>query len=187
MATPYVPGPSNWYVSTGVGGAYEYLGMCEGETRLGLAPEWEPIFADGAGGSIPFDMQFMGCRGSVSGDLIYFNEPVLNRLKNWLNDPAAVPGTFANGTVGTLVRTENKAFSLVIVSTYRTKSVFQNAGMNGAWQFPFAVPVGSWDTSLSSRTKRERLAFDCLPVWNLLGGGTLYSNNISGLSLPNPG
>lgn len=186
MAIPFVPGPSNWFVSSGSSKSWEYLGQCERDTRIGLSPEWEDVFVDGGGTRLPYDRQFMGASASASGDLVRYNAPVLQRLKNWYNNPAATPGIFPNGAVGTLLRTEGYEFSLIIVSTYRTKTLFSSNGMVGAYYFPFAVPVGSWDCSYSTAVKRERIAFECLPVWNLLGGGTLYTNDISGFSLPAP-
>lgn len=186
MSTPYVPGPSYWYLSSAPNGAYEFLGMCESLTRLSLSPQWDEVYVDGAGSRVPYDLEFQGAEASVSGDLIRYNEAVLNRAKNWLNNPGAIPGTIANDSIGTLARTEGRAFSLAIVSRYRTKAVFTGQGMNGAFLFPFAVPAGSWDVGQGTKVKKERILFRCLPTFNLYGGGTLYSNDISGISLPTP-
>ena len=183
-ATPYVSGPSNWFCNSGANGAWAYIGQAQGETRISLEPQWENIFVDGGGGSCPYDKSFMGAMGSVTGDLIRYDQTVINKLENWLNVPGSTPGVFPNYTLGSLARTESKNFSLAIVSTYASKQPYAAAGMVPAFVFPFAVPIGSWDVSRSTRVQVQRVAFECNVLWNLLGGGQLYTTDISGLDLP---
>lgn len=185
MSTTYCPGPSQWYVNTGVGQAWQFLGYCEGETSLSLSPEWEEVYTDVSGTRIPYDYQFMGAHATVEGSLVKYNEPVLNALRNWLNQNAT-PGTFPDNSLGALVRTEDKEFALAIRSTYGGKAVFQNAGMVPGFIFPLAIPMGAWSSPLSARVKRNRVLFECIPVWNNVGGGVLYTTDFSGITLPNP-
>ena len=170
MPTIYVPGPTTW----GINGTQ--LGYCEGDTRLSLSPQFDDVMTDFGGRRVPYDLEFHGCEATVSGDLIYYDEATLNNLKKWLSGSSAgsAAGSFANQTPGTLVRTEGNAFTLTIKSAYANKPAF--AGMNGGFSFPFAVPVGTWDVGLGARTKRERITFRCLPVWNLNGSATLYTD-----------
>lgn len=160
--------------------------MCESQTRVSLSPQWEEVYVDGAGSRVPYDLQYQAGEASVSGDLIYYNEPVLNRVKNWLNNANVAAGTIPNDSIGTLARSEGRAFSLAIVSRYRIKQVFSSQGMNGGFLFPFAIPAGSWDVGLGTQVKKERILFRCLPTFNLYGGGILYTNDLSGVSLPTP-
>lgn len=184
MGSPYVMGPSQWYVNTGTGKAWQYLGMAEGDTSVDLSSEWDGIQIDGGGFRLDYDRQFFGATAAVSGDLAYWNESVLDLLKNFVNDASATPGQWSDGTIGTLVRTEGKAFGLVITSQYASKPSYLAAGAHPVIYFPWAVPL-SMRRGLSTRASRERMAFDCLPVLNGKGGGVLYHNSIS-FSLPTP-
>lgn len=186
ISTAYCPGPSNLFVRAGADATWLHLGMCENDVQVSITPEWEDVFIDGAGPRISYDRQYMGATASVSGDLVFYHEDVLMKVLNHLNDPAATPGTWDPGTIGTLARTEGKAFGLAVVSQYAQKAAFNNNGMKGYWYFPFVYPVGSWGWNQSTRVKRVRMSWDCVPKFDGLGGGQLFTNDVSGLSLPDP-
>lgn len=178
-------GASQWYVNTGASKAYEYLGMCESDTMMDLSGSYEGIGLDGAARG-DYDRQLVNAVAGISGDLSYWNEPVLDKLKTLLNDPAnnATPGTFANGTFGTLLRTEGKYFSLCIVSIFGGKQAYVAAGMHPCWVFPLVFPT-PFRRNLSMRATRERIGFEAIVQSNGLGGGVLYSNVLpSGLPTP---
>lgn len=186
IAMPYVPGPSQIFVSTGTSGAFEYLGQAETDVRISIHPEWEDVFVDGAGSRVPFDSQFMGESGSVSFDLIYYHELTLLKLKKWLNGLTGTAGSGPAGTIGTLAKTENYRYQLVIQSLYAGKAPYAANGMVGGYWFKFVRPVGSWDVSPSTRVKKERVSFDWQPIFDLLGGYDAYSNDLTSLTLPTP-
>lgn len=179
----YVAGPCQLYVNAGANGAWLHLGMCESEISIDLSPEWEGISIDG-GGRLDFDSQFMGATAGISGDLSFWKEPILDLLKNFVNDPAATPGQWANGTIGTMVRTEGKAFGLVITCQYASKTAYADAGAHPVWYFPWVTPLPMRRNS-GTRATRERIAFDAKPILNGLGGGALYYNAIT-FDLPTP-
>lgn len=184
ISVPFVPGPSSWYARVGNNATWLYIGQCESDTSIQITPEYEDVFVDG-GGRVPFDSQFMGATASISGDLIHCLNANVRLLYNFLNDPSAIPGTWAPGTIGTLSRTEAKAFGLAIVSTYADKTAFSANNMEAGYWFPFVrvLPIG---INLSTRVRKIRLAVEALPLLDLQGGGTLWSSNFNGLSLPDP-
>lgn len=184
MASPFVSGPVQWFVNAGTGKQWLYLGMCEADVSVDLASEWDDVQLDGGGFRLPYDKQFFGATAGVSGDLVRYNHDVLDAVMNWVNNPAATPGQWANGTIGSLVRTEGLDFGLILKSEYATKTVYQEAGAHPLIYFPWVVCT-SKRVGKSTRATRERIAFDCNPVLNGLGGGVLYYNSIS-FSLPAP-
>lgn len=174
MATVLCAGPSQWFLGRNT--AYSYIGMCESDTMLDLSPVYQGIGLDGACGG-EFDRQLWNVTATVSGDLSYWNEPVVDTIKSFLGSTDdGTPGAWADGSFGTLLRTEEKQFSLCIVSMFANKTAFSGAGMHAAWTFPFVFPL-PLRRNLSSRATRERIAFEAITVMNGLGGGTLYTNS----------
>jgi hypothetical protein len=152
------------------------------------------MYTDASGEEVPYDLEFHGIEGMVSGELIKYSEPILNIVKAFLDTTGtddSTAGVMGSGSIGTLIRTEQRDFGLAIRSAYgasgpAAKPVYVTAGMNAGFLFGSAIPVGSFNSGLGAKTKRETIQFRCLPIWTFFGGGPLYSNDLSGVSLPDP-
>ncbi len=157
--------------------------MCESDTILEISPNYQGIGLDGAGGC-DFDRQIMSVSAMVSGDLSRWHEDTLNNVKSLVNDPTMTAGQFPDGFFGTMLRTEDKAFSFCIVAQFAQKNVYSAAGMPGVYLFPFCFPL-PFRRNLSTRAMRERIAFEAIPVSDGQAGGVLFYNTISA-NLPPP-
>ena len=183
VSSVLVAGPTNYYVNVGAEGAWLHLGMCEGDTSIDLSHMYEGIATDGSGRS-DYDRQWMGATASISGDLALWHENVLDRLKVGMNDPAMTPGQYPTGSIGTMLRTEGKSFSLCITSQYANKDAYSNVGSHPVWYFPLVFPL-PMRRNLSTRATRERIAFEANMQTDGTGAGVLYYNQIA-FALPNP-
>ena len=183
VSSVLVAGPSQWYINAGADGQWLHLGMCEGDTSIDLSHMYEGINVDGSGRG-DYDRQWMSATASISGDLALWHEEVLDRIKVGMNDAAMTPGQYPPGSIGTMLRTEKKSFSLCITSQYASKEAYANANAHPVWYFPLVFPL-PMRRNLSCRATRERIAFEAIMQTNGDGGGVLYHNQIA-FSLPTP-
>jgi hypothetical protein len=192
MATLYVPGPTEISVNFGdVGGTLYFLGYTEREVQIHHQAQFENVFCDVSGPSVPFDVAYMGETGMALFDLKVYNESVFlylaRRIQSRANsNPTAVTnswaahpdGTVLGGSVGTLMRTENAAVEMLFRCRYASKSVFNSNLMKPAYRFYRCWLAESYEVRLSTSTKAIRCHVQAIPYWNAVdGAGVLYTDN----------
>jgi hypothetical protein len=94
----YVNGPAFWCVGTGASNALQLLGVCEGETRITFAMEEEDIKTDISGG-VPFDVANMGEQARITGDIVRYDESVLNALASRFPNAGGLTGNQTAGSI----------------------------------------------------------------------------------------
>lgn len=184
MATTHeVPGPCQWFCGTGAAGALEFLGWCEGETRVSLSGAEDEIRTDLTGPAIPADCQFMGEQCFVSGDLSRWDKTVLRKLKSRLpgGGSAISGGAYAFGALGSLMIAEGYAIRFLIRGAYAAAKAM-NSGDPPIYNFLAAWPGTNLDTGLSTRATRFRMSMRAIPKVDWTTGNTvLYNLDVSGL------
>jgi hypothetical protein len=173
----YVSGPTGWFTQTGASAGWEFLGFCEGDTRITLDGGWEDVMVDATGTRVPFDVQYMGDQAYIGGDLVLHNELVWQRVAARLG-PNPVTGDAAGvylggpaGAIGSLMRSEGYAYGLVIRSIYGGtggKQFFTSGNMPGGYYFSQAWLDGQFDISLSTKRTVKKAVFRAIPAWNIV-------------------
>jgi hypothetical protein len=169
MSSLQVSGPTSWFTQTNAG-AYEFLGFCEGDTRISFDGQFEDVTCDASGTRLPFDVAFMGEQAFTSGDLVLSNEAVYQKVAARIGPAADVPGVYGaggSGAIGLLMGLEGGAYGLVIKSPYAGKAVFTSVGMVPGFVFPRSYLADQIDVSLSTKRTIRRLVFRSLPAWNI--------------------
>lgn len=184
MATTHeVAGPCAWYVGSGAAGALEFLGWCEGETRVSLVGAEDEIRTDLGGPANPTDVQWMGEQAFVSGDLSRWDKAVLRKLKSRLpgGGSAVSGGSYAFGALGSLMIAEGYAVRFLIRGGYAASKSF-NAGDPPIYNFLAAWPGTNFDVGLSTRASRFRMTMRAIPKLDFTtGNSVLYNLDVSGL------
>lgn len=181
MATGFeVAGPCQWFCGTGASGALEFLGWCEGETRVSFAGAEDEIRTDLGGPAIPSDVQWMGEQAFISGDLSRWDKTVLRKIKSRLpgSGSAVSGGAYAFGAMGALMLAEGYAMRFLVRGGYSAKNL--NAGDPPLYNFLAAWPSNNLDTGLSTRASRFRMTMRAIPVLDYTTGASVLYNNVTG-------
>jgi hypothetical protein len=192
----YVGGPTFWYVGTSndLSNPMEYLGVCEGDTRIAFSVAEEEVRTDLGGPMIPHDVQFMGTSASIAGTLARYDEVVFKKIASFLPNQLhgisgnQTPGFIPPQALGALYQLEQNAIDFVLNCPYNTKTVFTN--MIKLYHFPLAWMTATHDVSISTRVKKIQVtmrAINKFTIGNYGAQATLWDQSLMGLgTLPTP-
>lgn len=174
-----VSGPAGFYVTTASG--YNFLGTAETRPRILYRRIFEPVYND-VGGSIPFDMQYMGQDALVIADINKIDQAVLQELQT-LPDMGGTFGVEAFGSMGSLMIQEGLAADLTLVFPYGQggEAAKPGTGLPPGMTFPQAWLLGPDDQQIGTVHEKVRVIFQCLRTYDEGSGSfTLFTPTGSG-------
>lgn len=195
MAQPWVSGPVHIYVSfDGLSPfAYpaksdiKYLGMCEQAPQRTTVANHQPLMTDATGPAVPYDQMFVGETGIIAGQLVVWNEVILNLIRT---RPffGGTPGTFAAGSIGTLLLTEGYTMHLWLMYQYYSKAIFGGDGATvRGYHYPCVTLVGPDQDDLGAKINRRHVQFQAWPAFKLSDGTSiLYDTTMTSIPLYPP-
>ena len=185
MASPqlWCGGPANVFVGLGSGKSPLYLGTTESAPNFQIKSYFNPVKNDWAGDQQPFDMQYIGQTGLVTGDFTRFNNVLWQQMLSRPNG-AGTPGFNVAGDLGAFMVQEGWTFPLWLQNPYATLKASM-AGLEAGIQFFNAILVGPDSKTLGLRTMKARFTWFCISQFapttgNAVSAG-LYTFNVSGL------
>jgi len=190
MAHPFVHGPVHVFAALGPSSSATYLGTGERAPRVSIRREWEPLFNDIGGTRIPFDYAFQGEEAFVTIQLTRWNQSTLTALKDVIGNAQGriVPGTTADGDIGSLMATENLGRTLWVQYAYGAGQLAPHAAMSDmvpGYRFPCAFLQGPDDSEGGTDPAKELVTFHAIRQYNpSTRKFTLFDYVLTGLPLP---
>ena len=157
-------GPVGFYVTTDNG--TQYLGTAQTKPRILWRRIFEPVYND-VGGSIPFDMQYMGHDALVIADINKIDQSVLETLQQ-MPMISAPFGEEPFGSMGTLMIQEGKAATLALVFPYGGGGEAAKPGtkLPSGVTFEAAWLLGPDDQQVGTVHEQVRVIFQCLRTYD---------------------
>lgn len=187
MAQTYCTGPCAFYISTGSGGAPEFLGHTEAGFQIRTDYRYKMVMNDLSGSEIPLKKQAMGAQAFISGQgpFTRWNEAVMARLE--ARQGGGVRGSEVFGTEGAFTDDEGIAVVLWLAFPYSLKAAMRNAA-NGVLESGRRYVYASLEPTLTtggSSYMAKTVGWHCLrrfaPPPAVPGSFVLYDTNMTGL------
>ena len=160
-----VTGPCAFNVT--IGGSSSYLGTAETRPRILYRRQWEPVYND-IGGSVPFDMQYMGQDALVMADINKIDQKVLQQLQTLPDMSGGEFGVEAFGSMGSLMVQEELAAQLSLTFPYGQGGEAAKPGtqLPSGMTFRAAWLLGPDDQQIGTVHEKVRVIFQCLRTYD---------------------
>jgi hypothetical protein len=167
MAQFYSTGPVQLYVGPNVGAGFQpvFLGYGRRAPVITGDAVKRPVYCD-LGGDAPLDQMYSGETATVQVDLNYWNEPVLQviRDRGKVAGQPATPGHQGPLEVGTLMVMEGVGYPLWLVYPYRAKPAY--AAMPPGYMFYRASLAPDREEGGTRSERVVHLVWDCMRLFN---------------------
>lgn len=182
MSQLYNTGPVELYVGTGVDDALEFLGYSETGMDIEERETFEDVMSDLLGPKIPTDVQHFQADCLVTGDLIRWNEYVLQKIedrsKSGAGGTGASLGTISRKEVGALMLAYGKCFRLLCdapnIDLSSVGSIMPNLQPRN---FPAGYIHDTLKRKRGARVERVHIIFRALADTTNIGATASLSNS----------
>lgn len=190
MSQIYNTGPVELYTGTGSASALEFLGYSENGMQIEIRETFEDVHSDLLGPRIPTDVQHFQADALITGDLVRWNESVLEKCEDRsLNGAGGTGASF-----GIVSKLEVGALMLAYGKTYRLLCDAPSLDLGGAGSgaimpgliplnFPYAYLHDTMTRKRGARAERVHIIFRGLANTTNIGATaalpntfTLYNN-----------
>lgn len=157
IAKYHVYGPAEMQVGTGTTKALQSLGISQDGVEITITPNYQPIYSDAGGPSVPVDHLYMGSTVMVRATLVDWIEERLRKLRAFaLNGLSATDGTevIAGTLVGKNGTAANSNYLPLSIPTGITDS-------EDPWYFPTMLAMEPQQFKLSTQQMVTRVGFFC--------------------------
>lgn len=150
-----------------------FLGTGETAPDIEIRTQWEPLMNDLGGSKVPFDYLCEGEEAIVSVELTRWNEKVLKAIQARPHASGGPRGTQNYLDIGSLMLTENLAYTMWLYFPFSQKAAFQNAA-NGAmpegYRFPATFLEGPDVRRVGTKANKVRCIFHCIRYFTFTNG-----------------
>lgn len=182
MSQIYNTGPCEMYVGTGVADALEFLGYSEQGMDLELRETFEDVNSDLLGPKIPTDVQHFQADCLITGDLVRWNEYVLQKIEDRSRQGAGGTGA----SLGTISKKEVGALMLAYGKCFRLLCDAPNVALAGVagimpdlrpYNFPAAYLHDTMKRKRGARAERVHIILRALADATNIGATASLSNS----------
>jgi len=159
-----------------------YFGTSEGAPRFRIQKYFADVHNDFASDVQPFDKQYLGMTGLVSGDFTRWRNDLWLQMLSAPN-PTGTPGLNPGGDLGTFMQQEGMTYQVWMQNPYSAKAAM--SGLEAGIHFLSTFLIGPEEKVVGTRTNKVRVSWFALGVFVPDVGNTvrekLYDFNMSGL------
>jgi hypothetical protein len=159
------------YVGLGAGNALLFLGYSEDGMRIQLRETFEDVHADLLGPRIPIEVQRFQADALITGDLIRWNENVLQLIEERSRAVTAW-GAVARAEVGALMLAQNKCYRFLCDAPNVGMGVFPNML---AYNFPASYLHDVMERRRGARVERVHITQRALANFTNIGASALLA------------